>query len=102
VRIALWMRKRKLLGDHPAHRDAENVCRIDFEGIRRAQSIRGELDDREWLIHAAAPPHAAMVIDDRLKSSRKESRNGSPQESAVPLIPMIISSGGTGAGAFVS
>src|ERR1039458_10325082 len=53
---ALWMRERELLGDHPAHRDAENVCRIDFEGIEQPQGVRGELDDREWLLHPAALP----------------------------------------------
>ena len=86
--------ERQLLGDHPAHRDADDVGALDLERVEQRQRVAGHVGDRERQLGPAREPHAAVVEDDARRSSRSSAaRNAPPQARWVALIPWISSIG---------
>jgi len=58
------MSQRELLGDHSAHRDAENMRAFDLRRIQHRRCIVSHLRDRICSGGNIAFPHAAIVEGD--------------------------------------
>src|SRR5215218_9674804 len=65
------MLQRKLLGDHPAHRDPEHVRALPSELVEQSCGVLSELSDRERLVDAVAAANAAVVVGDGLEVARE-------------------------------
>jgi hypothetical protein len=63
------MVERKLLRDHPAHRDAHHVRAIDFGMVKHAGRVGSHVGHRERLFGLVALAGAAIVECDHAKRS---------------------------------
>ncbi len=61
------MAEGELLGDHPAHRDAHDVGRLELERVHQAGSVVGQLGDGERCLHAAAATNPPVVVGDHVE-----------------------------------
>jgi hypothetical protein len=66
------MAQRELLGDHPAHRDAQHVSALELQRVEQPGGVVGELDDAEALVDTRRVPHAAMVVGDQCEPRIRE------------------------------
>ena len=87
------MSERQLLGDHPAHRDADHVCALEPQHLEQAGGVPGHLDDRERSVDRRRETDPPVVEGDDVEALLERPFKGSPQETCVPLIPWISSNG---------
>ena len=70
--------KRQLLGDHPAHRDADDVSGVQLQRVEQTGAVGGEVGDRERQLGLTRVPHAAIVEDDHLEAALELVEEGTP------------------------
>jgi hypothetical protein len=74
----LGVSQRKLLGDHAAHRDADDVGALKLQRVEQAGGVGGEVGDRERKLGLAREPHAAVVEDEGVEAALELVEEGPP------------------------
>ncbi len=72
----LGVGESELLGDHPAHRDPDDVDALEPKRVEQRQGVAGEVDDRERHLGPRRAPHPAVVEDDAFEVALQRLEEG--------------------------